>query len=224
MTNKIIFFDINGTLVKRDKRTDIPYAEAIDRCLNIKDGMEGVDTSARSDKDVFMEILEKNNLEFTSSIWNKFLNIYKSYLEKFKDTDVWRENANAVDFVKKMSKTDYKLALISGELSLGAKYKLKKLGIWDYFAVGGFGEDGLKRFDLADAALKKAENKFNCKFDIKYVIGDTILDIKTARHLSAKIISITTGSNTRKELLKENPDFIIDKFDFEKSIFEGEKE
>lgn len=210
--SSIIFFDINGTIIKRDARTDIPYGEAINELLNVEDGMKGVDTSARSDKDVFMEVLDNHGLEFSEEKWKSFLNIYKEKLEIFKTTDVWRENADSVSFIEKLSKTNHKLSLITGELNMGAQYKLEKLGIWKYFPTGGFGEDGLRRFDIAETALKKAQEVYGDVFKDIYVIGDTLLDIRVARHLGAKIISITTGSNTREELITGNPDYIIDSF------------
>jgi len=215
----LIFFDINGTIIKRDSRTDIPYQRAIDFFLSTEDAMEGVDTSARSDQDVFIEVLGKYNEEYTEEKWHEFLKLYQQQLEDFKSSDVWRENADAVEFIQKLSNTDHKLSLISGELSIGAEYKLEKIGVWKYFPVGGFGEDGLRRFDIAETALRKAREHFNGEYDELYIIGDTLLDIRTARHLGAKVISITTGSNTREELEAENPDYVIDCFRKIEGIF-----
>lgn len=217
--SKLIFFDINGTLIKRDSRTDLPYLHAVDIFLNVENGMDGVNTSARSDKDVFIEVLEKYNHSFSEDKWNAFLKVYEEQLEKFKLSDVWRANADAVEFVDKLKETNHKLSLITGELSTGARYKLSKIGLWDNFSTGGFGEDDLTRFGIADRALEKAKELFNNDFDEIFIIGDTILDIKTARHLGAKVISITTGSNTREELLEEKPDYIIDKFSEIEELF-----
>jgi len=208
----LIFFDINGTIVKRDSRTDLPYNKAIDLFLKTENAMDGVNNSARSAKDVFIEVLAKYNQNFSDDKWSNFLKIYEEQLKKFKTTDVWRENVDAISFIEKLSKTEHKIALITGELSIGAKYKLEKLGVWKYFEIGGFGEDGLRRFDIASAALEKSNELYGSDYDEIIVIGDTILDIKTARHIGAKIFSITTGSNTREELEEENPDHIIDTF------------
>lgn len=221
----LIFFDINGTLIKRDSRTDLPYTYALNELLSVEDSMEGIDTSARSDKDVFMEALEKQGKDFSESLWNDFLVLYRKQLENFKTSDVWRENADAIVFVEKISKTHPHLSLITGELSMGAEYKLDKLGIWGHFPTGGFGEDDLTRFGIADKALEKAVAHYGQEFDQLIIIGDTLLDIKTARHLGAKVISITTGSNTREELAELEPDMIIDRFedlgeDFIEGLFE----
>lgn len=217
--SSLIFFDINGTIIKRDERTDIPFQNAIDLFLDVKNGMEGVDTSARSDKDVFIEVLHNNGQSFSEEKWLKFLELYERQLENFKGTDVWRENADVKDFIFELSKTDHKLSLITGELSIGARYKLEKIDVWRFFPTGGFGEDGLKRFDIADTALKKAINLYGDTYDNIYVIGDTCLDIRTARHLGAKIISITTGSHSREKLEGENPDYVIDRFEEIKELF-----
>lgn len=210
--NRIVFFDINGTLIERDSRTDLPFMDAIDDTLGIKDALVGVNTAARSDQDVFMEVLNRYNVAFTDALWAKLLENYVIRLEAYKDSDIWRENVDAISCVHFLHDKNIPLALITGELSLGAQYKLEKLGIWQYFATGGFGEDGLHRFDIAKAALKKANVFFGKAFDEVYVVGDTLLDIDTARHIGAKIISIDTGANTRDELASKNPDYIISRY------------
>jgi len=206
----LIFFDINGTIIQRDERTDLPFEYAVKELLDVNNPMNSIDTSARSDKDVFIEVLSNFKIQFTEALWEDFLTLYEKQLKIFKDTDVWRDNVDAVSFIKWLSETEHELALITGELSIGAQYKLEKIGVWQYFKCGGFGEDGLKRFEIAEAGLKKAQTMF--EYDRIIVIGDTILDIQTARHIDAEIISITTGSHPKELLMTLNPDYIIDEF------------
>lgn len=209
----VIFFDVNGTLVERDARTDLAYKVAANRLLSVENSMEGVDNSARSDHDVFKEILRNHSVRYTDRIWNKFLALYEEALDQSIKTDIWRENVDSRAFLQKLEKTDHVLSLITGELSIGAEKKLKKIGYWKYFVGGGFGEHGIKRFDIASFALERIHNEFDKTYDNIYVIGDTVLDIQTARHIGAKIISITTGSHSREKLKKENPDYLIDRFE-----------
>ncbi len=72
---------------------------------------------------------------------------------------------------------------------------------------------------IAEVALKKATALYGNDFDDIFVIGDTLLDIKTARHIDAKIISITTGSNSRAELAELKPDYLIDRFSEIEQLF-----
>ena len=215
--DKLIFFDINGTLIARDARTDLPFGDAVNALLGTSDALSGVNTAARSDQDVFMEILKNHQITYSESLWEDFLKRYKDQLENYKETDVWRPNADAIPFVEKMAKTNHLLSLITGELTIGAAYKLSKLGIWQHFPTGGFGEHGLKRFDIAAYALQAAKVHYGLTDEALsqhelYVIGDTCLDIQTARHIGAKAIAITTGSNSREELAALNPDYLIDQF------------
>lgn len=217
----LICFDINGTLIARDSRTDLPYLQAVNELLGVENTMEGVNTSARSDQDVFMEVLDNFQQTYTEDLWQHFLGLYQAALEAWKESDVWRPNADAVPFVERLAKSgSYHLALITGELTLGAQYKLEKLGIWKYFPAGGFGEHGLKRFDIADYAVSSAKRHYGVeRFNTTYVIGDTLLDIRTARHLGAKSVAIATGSNTREELAAEKPDWLIETFSEIQGLF-----
>lgn len=208
----LIFFDINGTLIERDARTDLPIEEAMNTLLDTQDALKGVDTAARSDKDVFKEVLGKFNRPYTEALFETLCTLYRTQLEAYKDSDVWRANVDAVPFVKALATKDVDLALITGELSLGAQYKLEKIGVYAHFPVGGFGEDGLKRFEIAESALKKAEAHYGKTYDRLYVIGDTVLDIQTARHIGAKAIAIATGAHTAEALTAENPDKVIHTF------------
>lgn len=208
----LIFFDINGTIIKRDHRTDLPFGHAVEALLGQDKAMEGVDTTARSDHDVFMEVLKNAGVAYSADLWHEFLGLYQAQLEVFKTSDVWRENADACQFIKALHDQGYYLALITGELEIGAKYKLEKLGVWQYFKTGGFGEDGLRRFDIADAARQKAKTCLPEDYDKAYVIGDTILDIQTARHLGLEIISIATGSHSKAQLEAHHPDYLIETF------------
>lgn len=217
---KLIFFDINGTLIARDERTDLPFMTAVEGLLGRQGVMDGINTSARSDQDVFMEVLQRSGIDYTESLWLAFLDRYKEQLDLWKNSDVWRANVDAVPFVKSLMHTDCYLALITGELKIGAEYKLNKLGIWTCFKAGGYGEHGLKRFDIATYALRNSKDVFGWVEEPEmYVIGDTCLDIRTARHLGAKSIAIATGSNTWDELKSENPDYLIGKFEELKGLF-----
>ncbi len=215
----LFFFDINGTIIERDIRTDQPYREALDACLNIKNSMAGVDNSARSDQDVFREVLNKHGISYSAAIWQSFLTLFNAKLNTYRTSDIWRRNVDAVPFIKRLAKSPHQLALITGELQMAAQYKLEKVGVWQYFATGGFGDDGLTRFAIAETALENAKALYSNQYTDIYVIGDTLLDIKTARHIGAKIISITTGSNSRAELATLKPDYLIDNFSEIETLF-----
>jgi phosphoglycolate phosphatase len=91
----LIFFDINGTIIERDDRTDLPYIEAANELLYTDNAMKDVNNAARSDMDVFREILLNHKVDYTEALWTNFLQIYEKKLEKYKTTDIWRVNKDA---------------------------------------------------------------------------------------------------------------------------------
>ncbi len=209
---ELIFFDINGTLIERDERTDEIYLIALNELLGTEDAMAGVDNSARSDHDVFKEVLANHGMAYNDAIWRQFLDLYAEHLEVHKQSDIWRANVDVLDYLEELARTDVALALITGELSVGARYKLEKVGVWHHFPVGGFGEDGLERRQIAEAGLEKAKAHYGQDFDRIVVIGDTTRDIDVARHLGAFAVAITTGSHGRDQLQEAGPDIMIDRF------------
>lgn len=43
-----------------------------------------------------------------------------------------------------------------------------------------------------------------------YYIGDTTVDVESARHAGAKTVAVSWGLNTREALAKANPDYLLD--------------
>ncbi len=209
---KLVLFDINGTLITRDSRTDIPYANALDEVLAVTGAMTGVNTAARSDQDVFLEVLERLGRTFSRELWIDFMTVYEKHLDRHRESDIWRSNLDSADYVRYLAGKNIPLALVSGELRIGARYKLEKIGLWRYFPVGGFGEDGLVRRAIAEKALAKAQDHFKEVFQDIWVVGDTVLDIETARHLGGRVISLAGGADSRSALEAAGPDFLVDRF------------
>jgi phosphoglycolate phosphatase len=52
------------------------------------------------------------------------------------------------------------------------------------------------------------ENGLNA--ETLYYVGDTTVDVESARHAGAKTIAVAWGLNTREALAKANPDYLLD--------------
>lgn len=62
--------------------------------------------------------------------------------------------------------------------------------------------------EAVDLAIE--ELRLNKKKDIIYYVGDSDVDIMTARNASLPIISVTWGFRAKEELASFNPDYLID--------------
>jgi phosphoglycolate phosphatase len=60
-------------------------------------------------------------------------------------------------------------------------------------------------------AIKKALQKLKIKNSEAIYVGDEIRDILACKKIKVKIISVTWGFNSKKALLKEKPNYIVDR-------------
>src|SRR5207247_9495479 len=104
------------------------------------------------------------------------------------------------------------LALLTGNVSRGARLKLEHYGVWHFFEFGAFADDHRDRNQLGRFARPRAKEKHGREFSAKEidVIGDTPRDIACGSALGARTIAVATGRWSRDELAKYEPDFLID--------------
>src|SRR6056297_190992 len=211
---KILFlFDVNGTLLKKKEKNSIAYSETLKDMFNINKPLENIETTARSDLKVFKEFLNNHEISYTSTLYNEFLLHYKKILQYYKNQNIWERNKGSENFIKYIIKNKMDLSLFTGNLKIGAKYKLQSVNLWKYFEIGGFGEDGMTRNEIAENTVSKAQNYYNKTFDNIFVIGDTEKDIEAAKYINAKIISIANNKKDYIKLKKEKPDYLINNFE-----------
>lgn len=104
------------------------------------------------------------------------------------------------------------LALATGNIRAAAQAKLDRAGLWERFAVGGFGCDSADRAELVARAIERARAHTGAARDRDeiVVVGDTERDVRAARACGVRVIAVATGSCTRAELAAEQPDAVFD--------------
>jgi phosphoglycolate phosphatase len=104
------------------------------------------------------------------------------------------------------------VGLLTGNTPEGARLKLEHFGIAHHFPFGGYGEHHPERDGVARDALAAAQAHVQRTIPTErvWVIGDTPLDIRCARHIGAKAVAVATGQHPREELAAETPDLLLD--------------
>ena len=107
---------------------------------------------------------------------------------------------------------DCQLALLTGNVEGGARNKLERVGLWEYFPFGAYGLDAFHRNDLLPVALARAEAHTGRTFRAAeaVVIGDTPRDIAVAKAHGARSVAVTTGWVDRAGLEAHDPDVLLD--------------
>jgi phosphoglycolate phosphatase-like HAD superfamily hydrolase len=106
------------------------------------------------------------------------------------------------------------IALLTGNIERGAKLKLSRYGLWDFFEFGAFADDHHDRNELGAYARQRARRKHGHDFagaEID-VIGDTGHDVACGKIFGARTVAVATGSWTRSRLAQSQPDFLFDDF------------
>lgn len=107
-----------------------------------------------------------------------------------------------------LSKRDFPLALLTGNLEATARRKLQVFQLNRYFPVGGFGSDCADRNRLARIALEKACRHFGRPFEPRrcWVVGDTPRDLEAAKAMGARSLGVATGPYSAPVLEEFLPD------------------
>jgi len=125
-----------------------------------------------------------------------------------KETAKYAKQINGADkSLKQLKKMGFKLALLTNCSHSEIKALLKSAGI-DAKSFRLFvGADDVRHGKPWPDEILKARKAL--KAHCIYMIGDSVYDVRTGKKANAKTISVLTGDFTRKQLLKEKPDYIL---------------
>ena len=107
----------------------------------------------------------------------------------------------------------YLSALLTGNIEPAAHFKMRMVGLSEFFLLpGAFGDDSHDRRDLPALAAERISRHLGVDLqpDQFIVIGDTPNDIACARHFGARALAVATGRlYGAEELLACTPDALL---------------
>jgi phosphonatase-like hydrolase len=225
MIIELVVFDIAGTTVEDKGNINDVFRKAF---LNA--GIENVDAADVDDvmgyrkKEAIEIIVEKykpgyeNNNEFIDSIHNDFTEQMVAFYETC-------EELVALPFAEKvfheLRENKVKVALNTGFTRVITVPILKRLG-WD---KASFIDEVICSDEVPEGRphpfmIEKLMQKLNINFaeDVAKV-GDTKVDIEEGRNAGCGIVvGVTTGAYTKEQLIKYQPDYIIDSLELLPSL------
>src|SRR5581483_7282706 len=192
---------------------------ALRRALNerfqIEDDLADLEIAGMTDANIVKNILQKHGLESSPVQVAGFLDSYVHFLAHELPRRSGQVLPGVLELLEKLRhRPNIVLALLTGNVSRGAKLKLEHYGVWHFFEFGAFADDHHDRNELGAFARTRAREKHGHDFSPEAidVIGDTPRDIACGKAIGARTIAVATGNWTRDELAKHNPDFLIDDF------------
>ncbi len=214
MNDRLILFDIDGTLVLDDGASREAYALGLKEVFGFETTLRQYDFSGRTDPQITHMVL--GDAGFSASdidariedLWE----VYVAELEKRASAERVRLLPGVIALLDRLATYPHlTLALLTGNIEPGARLKLNAQNLNGYFAFGAFGSDSTEREDLPPIAVQRASDLHQKKFEAKdvVVIGDSIYDVRCGIPHRATTIAVATGRTTKETLMAENPDYFF---------------
>ena len=213
MNKRLLLFDIDGTLIHSGWAGVFALRRALQERFQIDDELKDIEFAGMTDSNIVKAILDKHGLDSTPAHVASFLDSYLHYLSLELPQRVGNVLPGVLELLEKLRhRPGLVLALLTGNVSRGARLKLEHYGVWHFFEFGAFADDHHDRNQLGAFARARAREKHGIEFDPSQidVIGDTPRDIACGNAIGARTIAIATGTWPRHKLAEHSPDFLFD--------------
>ncbi|MDP6040960.1 MAG: HAD hydrolase-like protein [Candidatus Latescibacteria bacterium] len=212
---KLVLFDIDGTIMNTDGGGAISCQRALETLFDRPVSLDNYQMSGKTDTQIVLELMEREGVarDVTMGKLDAICELYIEGLEREVvgwDPEICPGISPLLDRLSEMS--DVLLGLLTGNIERGARVKLNRVGLWDYFKTGAFGDRTPERHMLPGVAQRIAEEQTGQRFVQKdiVVIGDTPNDILCGRDLDVKAIAVATGSFDLDTLASYDPDYLFE--------------
>lgn len=213
MKKRLLLFDIDGTLIHSGGAGVEALKLVLKERFDITDDLRDIEIAGMTDSGIVISILNKHKIPATNDNVTSFLDSYAHFLSLELPRRQGKLLPGVLELLEKLkSRKHLVLALLTGNISRGARLKLDHYGVWHFFEFGAFADDHHDRNQLGPFARARAKEKHGCEFsaDEIDVIGDTPRDIACGKALGARTIAVATGMWSREQLAEHGPDVLID--------------
>ncbi len=208
--NKLILFDIDGTLVSMGGAGTKAMNLAFNELFSIDDAFREIPMAGKTDIQIIKEGLKLHGLPYMDGNVDKMINGYLKFLREKVNNPLKHLKPGIINSLELFNKMNMALGLLTGNLEKGAKIKLGTLNLNEYFLEGAFGSDDEDRDNLLPIAIAKFTKK-GLRFTPKncIVVGDTPRDVQCAKIHGAGCIAVATGPYSKEALLKTDADVVV---------------
>jgi phosphoglycolate phosphatase-like HAD superfamily hydrolase len=104
-------------------------------------------------------------------------------------------------------------SVLTGNTRVLAELKLEAFGLTRHLDLeaGAYGDDAEDRAALLPTALERAHARYGHRFTAAdtVIVGDTVLDVATARAGGASLVAVSTGRTTAEQLRAAGADLVL---------------
>jgi phosphoglycolate phosphatase len=217
MTDRLVLFDIDGTLLLSDGAGRRAMEGALTQVFG-SPGDAGYHYDGKTDRQIVRELMRRDGMD-DAAIDERLDDVVTQYLTRlYAELETGARGVRSLPGVPALldaleTRDDVVLGLLTGNVVDGARAKLRAAGLdFDRFRVNAFGSDHEHRPRLPEIARDRAREALGVDLagHAIVVIGDTPADIDCARSVGARTVAVATGRYSVEELAEHAPSAVFE--------------
>ncbi|MCA9916617.1 MAG: HAD hydrolase-like protein [Anaerolineales bacterium] len=213
---KLLLFDIDGTLIRSNGAGRLTLAYALERLYGSRGLLDSYNMSGKTDPRIITDLLTAMGVP-PKEIKKQLPAIYELMAEHGQEV-FWEKEMTACPGVPELlaaliGREDVLIGLLTGNSQITAPLKLSAAGIDPLqFRVGAYGSDALDRNELPAIGMNRANQLTGGSFNGNntVIIGDTPADILCARAGKATAVAVASGWHAVATLAEYHPDHLFE--------------
>jgi len=211
---RILFWDIDGTLLKTAKAGLYAFEQVIQEILMIPFDFSSIKTAGMTDYYIAHQVIQlATRREPTVHEICHLLARYEEILPSHLAARQGYLTPSVKDILTYLhSREDYASLLLTGNTFIGAKTKLTHYGLEGFFNFkhSAFCANCFNRTEISTQALSIVKKHYPAVAPEQiYVIGDTPNDIHCGKAIDARTIAVATGTYSVEELSAHSPWWVV---------------
>jgi phosphoglycolate phosphatase-like HAD superfamily hydrolase len=206
---RIVFWDIDGTLLTTRRAGIIAWQRAVDEVLHDARDVMQMKTAGLTDTEIAATIVRTAHGTESAPHAERLLRRYEWHLPACLPL----RSGTVLPGVKALLEhlqtvPDVRSILLTGNTRKGATAKLSHYGLAHFFENGAFADNCATRTEVARLARQMFEQSGSEPHTL-FLVGDTPHDIHCGRSIDAVTIAVATGEYSETELAAHRPSIVL---------------
>jgi phosphoglycolate phosphatase-like HAD superfamily hydrolase len=204
----IVFWDIDGTLVRTGKAGLFAFQSAIAEQGLRQPELRQIQAAGMTDYSIAAQIIaaatgRQAQHEEITALTARYEELLPAHLARYEGTMM----PSVGEILPALHQRGVYSLLLTGNSRRGAELKMQKFGLEEYFDFdrSAFCENSPTRDDVARRALASVKALAATEPARVFVIGDTPNDVRCGKQIGAYTIGVATGTFTEEELALHSP-------------------
>ena len=203
MTPTIVLYDVDGTLITTGDAGRLALEHAFEEAYQ-RPGVFDFSFAGMTDRAILRGGLRRSGLPDDARALERIMDVYLDVLRReVEAAERYFVHSGIVRSIEALlGAPNVAVGLGTGNIEKGARIKLDRARLNDYFGFGGFGCDAEDRAELIAAGAHRGAQRLGRPLDQcrLVIIGDTPKDAAAAHANGGECIAVATGGCTREEL------------------------